>query len=155
MSSDWVFFEPLPASTTAFSYAMHSLSDCLPRWACYCVKFVVDELLIVTGWPGTIQCVHPITRESCGWDLNCRGASDRGSWICCNWRCFGKRGRRLIRVRISSLSSVAMGRDWLQVLLAPLELGGDGSTAPSVAIIAAMRWPLVERMSGCADDEAR
>ena len=94
-------FEPLPSSPTAFSCAMHSLSDCFPGWACFCVKFVVDELLIVTGWPRTIQRVHPIT-ESPGeviWDLHLRGASDRGG-IRCRWRCFGKRGRRLIRVRV-------------------------------------------------------
>ena len=49
-----------------------------------------------------------------------------------------------------------MVEPWLQVRLDRLDLweGGEASTVPSVAIIAATRCRLEERTSGCADEEA-
>ena len=31
----------------------------MDRWTGFSVKFVIDKLLIVTGWPRTVQGIHP------------------------------------------------------------------------------------------------
>ena len=59
-----------------------------------------DKLLIVTGWPWTVQRVHPFSRRSWSWGFPRCGVSDCSDRTFGRWSSFGKRKCGLIRVRI-------------------------------------------------------